>query len=55
MKIIELIALANARLDRLSMKRREAESTGDIALLLILDPQIADTEATLARLRSLPE
>jgi hypothetical protein len=55
MKIAELIALATSRLARLNMQRGEAASVGDVALLLVLDPQIAETEATLARLRSLTE
>jgi len=55
MKIAELIALATSRLARLNTQRSEAESAGDVALLLVLDQQIADTEATLTALRSLTD
>jgi hypothetical protein len=55
MKIAELVALARSRLARLNAQRIEAEGAGDVALLLAIDAQIADTEITLVKLRSLME
>ena len=55
MKIDELIALAAARLARLNVQRGDAERAGDVAVMTALEPQIAETEATLRRLRSLTE
>lgn len=55
MTIKELIGLASARLNRLSSLRADAERDGDVTRLAKLDAEIADTEDTLAKLRTLTE
>lgn len=53
MTVNELIALAENRLATLARQRDAAWQSGDTAALAACDAQIAETEQTLAKLRSL--
>lgn len=53
MTILELIALATKRLAHLSQQRSQAETIGDVTTMAQLDDVIAQTEDTVARLRTL--
>ena len=55
MKIDELVALVASRLTWLNAQRSDAERVGDLVYLAQLDAKIADTAATLTRLRGLTE
>lgn len=55
MKVQDLITLAAARLNRLNAQRADAERDGDVARITVLDAQIAETEGTLAKLRTLTD
>jgi hypothetical protein len=53
MTILDLIALANARLANLTAQRTSAASLGDVSRIAQIDTEIAETEATLAALRGI--
>jgi hypothetical protein len=53
MTVIDLITLAQARLAALNTAMATALALGDAASIASLDAEIAETEATLAALRSL--
>jgi hypothetical protein len=53
MTIHELIALTENRLATLTRQRDAAWQMGDASALAVADAQIAETENTLAKLRSL--
>jgi hypothetical protein len=53
MTINELIALIENKLATLALQRGVAWQTGDATALAACDSQIAETEHTLAKLRSL--
>lgn len=48
-----LIDLLTRRLATLSNNRASAESNGDLDRVIVLDAEIAETEATLSQLQSL--
>jgi hypothetical protein len=52
--IEELITLVERRRAHLTQLKASAEMLGDLNSLTHLEEQIAETEATLAKLRSLP-
>lgn len=53
MTISELVALTENRLATLALQRNAAWQTGDASALASCESQIAETEQTLAKLRSL--
>ena len=52
MSIADLIDLAVARLANLTMLRTAAATLGDTARIIVIDAEIAETETTLATLRT---
>lgn len=55
MTIADLIRLAQVRLTFLSQRRSMAEQVGDASAVETIDGEIAETEATMAKLRAIPE
>lgn len=55
MTVSKLIQLAQRRLARLEQDRLGADLIGDIDAMVRIDSEIAETQATLNQLQSLPE
>lgn len=53
MTLVELLKLLRAKLATLSSARATATATGDLARVVMLDEQIAETQQTLDQLRTL--
>lgn len=54
MTIADLMRLAQVRLTHLSQRRSAAEQVGDVGAVESIDAEIAETEATLAKLQAIP-
>ena len=54
MTIQDLILLATNRRTFLSQRRSMAEQVGDVQAVIVQDSEIAETEATIVKLQSMP-
>lgn len=53
MTIEYLLSMAEKRLDQLTLARRNSEAVGDLDAVLALDDQIIETQATIAKLKTI--
>lgn len=53
MSIEYLLSMAEKRLDQLTLARRNSEAVGDLDGVMQLNDQIIETQATIAKLRTI--
>lgn len=53
MSIDYLLSMAERRLAQLELARRNSEQAGDLDAVLALDDQIIETQATIAKLKTI--